>query len=142
MELRKSAGGMRIYFDENFSPHLIAAFAALQDGRPREDIQVISIAEQFGKGCEDEVWIPGIAKQHGVAITQDTNIHRTRAQWALCQANKIGVFFLKPPKDGWGYWVIVGLVMQWWPEIKELTKTAKRPFGRVIQVSSRKWSEL
>jgi len=133
---------MRIYFDENFSPHLINGFAALQCGRASEDVQVLSIAIEFGRGCEDEVWIPAVAQQHGVAITQDTNIHRTRAQWALCQANKIGVFFFKPPKSGWNYWEIVNLTFKWWPEIKDTAKTSKRPFGRVIQVNTSKWSIL
>jgi hypothetical protein len=100
MALRKSHGRVRIYFDENFSPHLIRAFAALQDGRAREDIQVLSIAGEFGKGCADETWIPAVAQQHGVAITQDTNLYRTRAQLELCEANKIEVFFFKPPKVG------------------------------------------
>lgn len=133
---------MRIYFDENFSPHLIKALATLQDGRPREDVQVFSIQEQFCKGCDDEVWIPAVAQQHGVAITQDTNINRTKAQWALCQANKIGIFFLEPPKAGWDYWIIVELIIKWWPQIKDTSKTARRLFGRVIQVHRSKWREL
>jgi hypothetical protein len=133
---------MRLYFDENFSHRLIEGFAVLQSGRPSEDVQVLSLAEEFGKGCADETWIPGIAQQHGVAITQDTSIHRTRAQWALCQANKIGVFFYKTPKDGWGYWEIIELTLKWWPDIKETGKNSKRPFGRVIQMNKSKWSEL
>jgi hypothetical protein len=133
---------MRVYFDENFSPHLIKAFATLQDGRPREDVQVLSVSEEFGKGCADEAWIPAIAQQHGVVVTQDRNINRTRAQWALCQANKIGIFFLEPPKSGWDYWTIVVLTLKWWPQIKDTAKNIKRPFGRVIQVHRLKWSEL
>lgn len=133
---------MRIYFDENFSPHIIKGFAALQDGRKSEDIQVFSIEEAFGKACADETWIPGIARQHGVAITQDNNIYRTPAQWELCKSNKIGIFFIHPPKSGWSYWAIVELLLKWWPRIKEATKEEKRPFGRVISVSRSKWEEL
>jgi hypothetical protein len=131
---------MRAYFDENFSPHLIKAFSALQEGRAREDIQVLSIALEFGKGCVDETWIPAIAQQHGVAITQDTNLYRTRAQLELCEANKIGIFFFKPPKAGWDYWDIVSLTLKWWPQIKDTAKNSRRPFGRVIQMHASKWS--
>jgi hypothetical protein len=93
---------MRIYFDENFSPALIAGISAFQAGRRNEDVAVCSIQEEFGRGAKDEEWIPGIAKRHGVAITQDLNINRTRAQWEICRANKIGIFFIKPPKkEGW-----------------------------------------
>jgi hypothetical protein len=42
-----------------------------------------------------------VASKHGVVLTQDLNIHRTRAQWDLCRMNKIGVFFFKPPRAGW-----------------------------------------
>jgi hypothetical protein len=133
---------MRIYFDENFSPHLIQAMAALQAGRRSEDVQVHSIAQEFGKGCPDENWIPAVAQQHGVAVTQDTNIHRMRGQWELCQANKVGVFFFEPAKAGWNYWVIVELLIKWWPRIKDAARNQKRPFGRVISVSRSKWEEL
>lgn len=89
---------MRIYFDENFSPHLVAGMQAIQNGRRSEEVIVESVDKEFGRGAKDEDWIPSIATRHGVALTQDLNIHRLRAQWELCTANKIGIFFFKPPK--------------------------------------------
>jgi len=124
---------MRIYFDENFSPALIEGLRRIQDGRLRDDIIVCSVIEEFGRGAPDETWIPGIASRHGVVITQDININRTRAQWELCRTNKIGVFFIKPPKKGWAYWDIVRLVIRWWSEISRLSKEAERPFGFYIE---------
>jgi hypothetical protein len=53
---------MRIYFDENFSPALAAGMRAFQDGRKGEDVEVCSIETEFGRGIDDEVWIPGIAR--------------------------------------------------------------------------------
>ena len=113
---------MRIYFDENFSLHLIEGIRSFQDGRPSEDVTVTSIEEDFGRGSADEDWIPSIAKRHGIALTQDLNLHRLRAQWELCRANRIGVFFFKPPRKSkaWSYWDIVKLVTARWAEIKEL----------------------
>ena len=98
---------MRIYFDENFSPHLVAGMQAFQNNRRSEDVTVFWMVDEFGRGAPDETWIPAVAKVHGVALTQDTNIHRTRAQWELCKANKIGIFFFKPSKDGWSYWGLI-----------------------------------
>lgn len=129
---------MRIYFDENFSPGLVEGLRRIQDGRRSDDIMVFSVAEEFGRGAPDEEWIPGIAKRHGVVITQDLNIHRTRAQWELCRANKIGVFFIKPPKKGWNYWDIVQLVVRWWPDISHRAKNHERPFGFLIEHNSSK----
>ena len=123
---------MRIYFDENFSPSLVAGMQKIQDGRKSEAFTVHSVKDEFGKGAADEKWIPGIASEHGCVITQDLNINRTRAQWDLCRQNKIGIFFFKPPKSGWNYWTIVELIVVSWSRIKTIAKDELRPFGYVI----------
>jgi len=135
---------MRIYFDENFSPHLIVGMRSFQEARRSEDIAVCSVEEEFGRGAADEVWIPRVAQRHGIAITQDLSIHRSRAQWELCQANKIGVFFFKPPPRSkmWRYWDIVQLVVRHWAEIKRLSQDERRPFGYVVEMHKSKFSAL
>ncbi len=134
---------MRVYFDENFSPHLVAGMRSFQDGRKSEEIAVSSIAEDFGRGAPDEVWIPGVAQRHGVALTQDINIHRAQAQWQLCQQNKIGIFFLKPPKRaGWNYWQIVQLVVRLWPEMMHVAKGTARPFGFAIDAGKLRFRRI
>ena len=135
---------MRIYFDENFSPHLVAGIRAIQGGLRSEDVVVASVKDEFGRGAVDEVWIPGVASQHGVALTQDLNIHRVRAQWELCKANKIGIFFFNPSRKSkaWSYWEIAQLVMRHWPEIKRLAASRSRPFGCVVELNKSKFSEL
>ncbi|HEY5742054.1 MAG TPA: hypothetical protein VIS99_05885 [Terrimicrobiaceae bacterium] len=135
---------MRIYFDENFSPHLVAGIRTIQDGRPREDVVVASVADEFGRGAADEVWIPGVASRNGVALTQDLNIHRVRAQWELCKANKIGVFFFKPPgkSKAWSYWEIAKVVTRHWPEIKSLAASRSQPFGFAVELNKAKFSGL
>lgn len=129
---------MRIYFDENFSPALVEGLRRIQDGRRRDDITVCSVIEEFGRGAPDEIWIPGVASRHGVVITQDLNINRTRAQWELCRANKIGIIFIKLPKKGWDYWDIVRLIVRWWSEISQRAKNTLRPFGLCIEHDSSK----
>ena len=133
---------MRIYFDENFSPALIEGLRRIQEGRRRDGIEVCSVKEEFGQGSPDEEWIPGIAIRHGAVITQDTNIHRTKAQWELCRRNKIGIFFVKPPKKGWSYWDIVQLIFRWWPRISVLSRDTERPFGFCIEHNSSKIKPL
>lgn len=135
---------MRIYFDENFSPNLILGMRSFQEARGSEDVSVCSIEDEFGRGAADEVWIPGVAQRHGVAITQDLNIHRSRAQWGLCQLNKIGVFFFKPPPRTkmWQYWDIVQLTVRHWPEIKRFSGEERRPFGYVVEVQKSKFAAL
>jgi hypothetical protein len=124
---------MRIYFDENFSHRIAAGMREFQAARSSEGIEVISCPEEFGRGAADEDWIPKVASKRGIILTQDLNIHRTKAQWELCQRNKVGVFFFKPPRGGWDHWIIVREVVNRWEEIKRLTTSDKRPFGWVVE---------
>jgi hypothetical protein len=132
---------MRIYFDENFSHRVAAGMREFQDARPNEGVSVIWCPDEFGKGAQDEDWIPKVASKHGVVLTQDLNIHRTRAQWELCSTNKIGIFFFKPPKAGWSHWIIVREVVNRWEEIKKLA-SGSRPFGYVIEQKKSKITSL
>jgi len=133
---------MRIYFDENFSPALVEGLRRIQEGRRSDDITVCSVIEEFGRGSADETWIPAVASRHGVVVTQDLNLHRLKAQWALCQSNKVGIFFIKPPKKGWSYWDIVRLIVRHWTEISRLAKETERPFGFYIEHDSTKIKSL
>lgn len=133
---------MRIYFDENFSPHFVEGLSKIQSARRKDGIEVHSIINEFGRGTDDETWIPGVAQKHGVVITQDLNINRLRAQWRLCRENKVGVFFLKPPKKGWSYWDIVLYVVSLWPKISEIAHETDKPFGCVLEYPNKKIKRL
>lgn len=133
---------MKIYFDENFSPCLVEGLRAFQKGVPNEGIEVLSVAETFGKGTPDEEWIPKVAQQHGVAVTQDSNIYRLQHQWQLCQKYKIAIVFVRPPKKGWGYWTIIQLIVKLWKEITEQTMRAKRPYAAEIKATTCKLRKL
>jgi len=124
---------MRIYFDENFSHRIAAGMREFQDARRSEGVEVIWCPNEFERGAADEDWIPKVASKQRVILTQDLNIHRTKAQWELCQQNKVGVSFFKPPRGGWTHWVIVREVVNRWEEIKRLAITNKRPFGWVAE---------
>ena len=121
---------MKIFFDENFSPHLAEGLAAFQEGRKREEIEVLHCKEKFGRGAKDEDWLPQAARMHGVVITQDLNIHRTRSQWEICEQYKIGIFFFRPPKKSpYTYWEWIREVVKHWEAIKALGKSTPRPFA-------------
>ena len=133
---------MRIYFDENFSPHMIAGMRSFQEGRRREGFTIHSVKEEFGEGVADADWIPKVAQQYGVANTQDINIHRMRAQWKLCRKFKLVVIFYKVRKSGWSYWDFIQITIKLWPEIKAKCKEAKKPFGFVLEGARPKLKEL
>lgn len=124
---------MRIYFDENFSHRIAAGMREFQAARRTDAVEVIWNPDEFGRGAADEDWIPKVASKQGIILTQDLYIHRTKAQWELCQRNKVGVFFFKPPRGGWDHWIIVREVVNRWEEIKRLAMSSKRPFGWVVE---------
>ena len=130
---------MKIYFDENFSPHLVAGFRAFQEGRRSEYFEVLHVVDDFGQGCEDKKWISGVAQRHGCVITQDLNIHRRKYQWDLCRKYKVGMFFFnQPKKKKFDYWRWIEQVFKFWNQIKEISKTAERPFGYAFDHQRRK----
>ena len=125
---------MKIFFDENFSKYLARGFNCFQGGYRSENIEVRHIGEEFGTGIEDEKWIPAVAQIHGVAITQDFNIHRIKHLYSLCQHNKLGIFFFKPPgKRPYTYWESIFNVLKYWRDVKEISKHEPKPFGYVIK---------
>ena len=135
---------MKIYFDENFSPHFINGLKQIQAARENEGIEVLSIKEEFGAATPDEKWIPEIAQQQGIVVTQDTNIRRLKSQRSLVKDYSLGLFFIQPAKKGWDYWKIVLLVVKLWPELKELSKKKRRDksVGYKATATKPKWAPL
>jgi len=120
-----------IYLDENLSEYVADALNSLNKGYFRE-INVYSTKIKFGKGVPDEEIIPAIGKVKGILITKDTNIHRTRMQYQLCESYKLGVFFLKPSKGMDKHWEIVKMLLQNWEEIIRIIQKERLPFGYEI----------
>jgi hypothetical protein len=54
---------MRIYFDENFSPHLVAGIRAIQDGRRSEDVALF------------DSWFQPLVSEHAVEDFSSPDAH-------------------------------------------------------------------
>lgn len=120
-----------IYLDENLSEYVADALNSLNKGYFR-DINVYYTKFKFGKGASDEQIIPVIGKMKGILITKDTNIHKTRIQYELCERYKLGIFFLKPSRGMGKHWEIVQMLIGNWEAIIEIIKREKLPFGYEI----------
>lgn len=134
---------MKIYFDENTFPQLSYGIRELQAPLNKGDaelIEVLFLADVFGKGVKDEVWIPVLGQEGSVIITHDLNIHRTRSQRELFIEYGLGAFFFSPPsKKGFGYWDFVQQVIKRWEEIRKLSSDkGKRPFAYRYTIRSNK----
>ncbi len=121
----------KIYIDENFAQQLANGLDVFQkhlNQKERFKIKVLSIKEEFGQGALDEYWIPIAGQENAVVITQDLKIQTTRHQNELYKKYGLGVFFFKPPSNGFSFWEMVEQVIKRWPEIKNKTKK-NRPFA-------------
>jgi gamma-glutamyltranspeptidase len=127
---------MNIYIDENLPPHLARGFNILQKPenlKLNQNIEVISIADEFGRGCADEEWIKLAGQKDSCIITQDYKIRRIRHQKALCDKYNLGMIYLRPPsKNGFTYWQMIGILHKNWAEICKIVLSQKRPFAYEI----------
>lgn len=113
---------MKIFLDENMSPNLCHGLQCFQRSLNvdlKRPVQIFSIEEEYGKGAADEVWIPTIGKEHGMAITWDFNIMRTRHQRALCEEHGVGLVIIRAlsKKHGMRFWDQVQLLVKHWEEV-------------------------
>ncbi|MDZ7767201.1 MAG: hypothetical protein U5K00_22775 [Melioribacteraceae bacterium] len=93
--------------DENITPNIAQALAILQNPRVNEQIEVFTIRDEFGKGTPDEEWIPKVAAEDGIVITQDQTFTESASKERLYKQYGLGVVFFKPPKKGYQYWDLV-----------------------------------
>jgi hypothetical protein len=120
---------MKVFFDENFAPHIAYGFNEFQKGRPDKRIEVVCVVDEFGRGTTDEDWIPRVAQMHGAIITQDFNIHRTRNLADLCRNHNAGIFFFRPPKKKrYKYWDLIKWIFKVWEPLKTCAKSTALPF--------------
>lgn len=133
---------IKIYIDENMSPHLADGLNILE--KPNDEgFEILSIEKVFGKGAKDNDWIPIVGNENGVVITQDLNIHRTRALKELYINSGIGVFFFAPPsKIGYKYWEMVEQIIYRWIEMKHHSKRDKKPFAYRCTCRSSKFEKI
>jgi hypothetical protein len=52
---------MKIYIDENMPPHLAEGLSILEKPN-NEGIEVYSIQKEYGRGIQDEDWIPQVGQ--------------------------------------------------------------------------------
>lgn len=133
---------MRFYFDENISPNIAEALAILQNPRIDEKIKVSTIRDEFGPGTPDEVWIPKVAENDGIVITQDFNIQRARHQRELYKKHGLGVVFFRPPKKGYKYWDLVKFIINRWDNVKMSVEKSNKPFALIVSPRSSKIERL
>jgi len=132
---------MKIYLDENMSPNLCHGLQAFQKALNAElkvPIVVLSMQEQFGRGADDEDWIPLVGKEKGMAITWDFNLMRTRHQRALCEQHGVGLVIIRAPskKVGMRFWEQVKLLVKYWEDVVKVASKKSGHFHYELKPNS------
>lgn len=82
---------MKIVVDENLSPALARALAALFAG----EHEIIHIRDRYGPGVTDLEWIPELSQEgQWVVISGDRRIRKNKAEANAFRASKLTGFFL------------------------------------------------
>ncbi len=82
---------MKVLVDENLSPALARALAALFAG----EHEVVHIRARYGAGVTDTRWIPELSREgRWIVISGDRRITRNRAEYAAFRASQMVGFFL------------------------------------------------
>ncbi len=116
---------MKIYLDENMSPNLCHGLQCFQrslNAELKRPVEILSIAEEYGRGTADEVWIPPVGASKGMAITWDFNIQRTRHQRELCEQHGVGLVIIRAvsKKQGMRFWDQVQLLVKYWEDVVQV----------------------
>ncbi|MGU3494165.1 hypothetical protein ACLBXM_08990 [Xanthobacteraceae bacterium A53D] len=82
---------MNVLLDENLSPALARALAALFDGTH----QIVHLRTKFGPGVTDREWIQALsAEGRWVVISGDRRITRVRSEYQAFRSSRLVGFFL------------------------------------------------
>ncbi len=107
---------MRFFFDNNLSPHLAKAMAALC--RP-QDVTVEHLREKFPEATTDIEWINRLSGEGDWSvITQDRLIRNPLEKEAFRQSG-LTAFVLTKAWTSHRYWEKAAQVVRWWPGIME-----------------------
>lgn len=121
---------MLIFMDENLGEYVPRGLDLLSQHH-FPGLRVVSTIDdhEMGRGVKDPDLIPLVAKKHGILVTKDISIARTRALFQMCKDYKMGTFFLKLPTGEDRHWEIVQLLVKHWQAIVKITGKEKRPFA-------------
>jgi hypothetical protein len=133
---------MTVYIDENMPMIFAEGFQKLQAPLIKKlsipfPVNVKSIQNEFGKGTNDDVWIPIIGGRDACVVTKDTHLKSRKHEIELLREHQINMIYLKAPKRAeFTYWEMVELLVKNWPQVLNIISTHSRPFVIILNKGS------
>lgn len=114
---------MKALFDENLSPRLVAAVAALSD---RTMPAVVHLRDRFPAGTTDAAWMSALdPDDRWIVVSADLRIRRREKEAAVLQARGLTGFFLDKGWNALGLWHHASQFVRWWPSIVDAAGRAR-----------------
>lgn len=121
---------MKFFFDNNLSPKYSAMLRALE-------VDVVHLREAFPKRTHDDVWMPEVAKEGWVAVTQDRAIERRPHEAEVRRRVGLRMIYLPAAFMKMGLWEQAHFLVKMWPVIANAAEGMRPGLGMLLQQRGR-----
>ena len=132
---------MRFFFDNQMSPFLARAVAALERGVNSH--QVTHLREKFPRAITDPDWIHALAEERDwVIVSADLGITRNPANRAAWGESGLTAFFLKGGWQNQEIWIYASRFLWWWPKIVAQAQMAHKGKGFLVPFKGMRFEDV
>ncbi len=110
---------MNFFFDRNWSPHIVAALAALN--RPNGH-EIAHHDRDFAANTPDLEWIAKLGEDGDWAIMTKDRLTRQPAEREALRRTGLLVFIFAKPWSDHRFWDQAWMLVRWWPTILQASK--------------------
>jgi len=130
---------LKLFFDNNISPRIARAFAALLD--PSD--QSIALRQRFDGAVTDIEWITVLGKERGwIVISGDKRILKNRAEREAFRRARLVGFFLEPAVQKAGVFGQASKLISIYPLIEQQAHLVQPPAAFLVPIKGVKLKQL
>ncbi|MBM3547770.1 MAG: hypothetical protein FJX54_12525 [Alphaproteobacteria bacterium] len=105
---------MKFFLDNNWSPHLAAALAALN---VPEGHEVVHLRSRFAPATPDRVWINRLAAEGGWIVLTKDRLRKGQLEQAALRSSGLLVYIFAKQWSHASDWDQAAGLVRWWPQI-------------------------
>jgi|SwirhirootsSR2_FD_contig_31_5520312_length_1558_multi_4_in_0_out_0_2 hypothetical protein len=124
---------MKFLLDNNLSPKLARALAALSEGGH----EVVALRDRFPADTSDETWIRQLGKEGGWCVVSGDRFLKTPGERAAWRESKLTTFFLAPGWSSLTHWAKAAKLVHAWPIIESTAVNVEAGAAFEVKVSGK-----